>query len=309
MSTFGELLKTDRERLQLSQEQLAERLGVSQQAVANWENGTSHPRKDRRALLLEILGPNSELTKNPPRYDFIPVEDQAPVTRTLPDFTIGTLKGAVNVEVKTTGIISRAMVGSPSVDFDAIGTEPRPYLFSLRRNFLEKLRAELPEPLRKNVDQNIGFGQRVRTYEYVSTGVIARAMQMPGNPDLLVGRAARHVIHLGMASRRHDMGHEPSATNVLFILSEEPEVVLKKRIDSLTFDANQLGVAISVAPTAVQVASAIVALEELYANQVREFNGWMHDMHQAAMAADDPSGDIFPAEPDLESDPPEKGSW
>ncbi len=72
MSTFGATLKRDRERLGISQDELAKRVGVSQQAVANWESGDSHPRKDRRERLLEVLGPNSELATNPPRFDFVP---------------------------------------------------------------------------------------------------------------------------------------------------------------------------------------------------------------------------------------------
>ena len=41
--TFGEKLKELRQRKKISQEQLAEKLYVSRQAVTKWENGTGMP--------------------------------------------------------------------------------------------------------------------------------------------------------------------------------------------------------------------------------------------------------------------------
>ena len=40
--TLGEMLKETRKQASLSQEQLAEKLGVSRSAVAKWETGVSH---------------------------------------------------------------------------------------------------------------------------------------------------------------------------------------------------------------------------------------------------------------------------
>lgn len=40
--TLPEKLKTTRRQAGLSQEQLAEKLGVSRQAVTKWETGVSH---------------------------------------------------------------------------------------------------------------------------------------------------------------------------------------------------------------------------------------------------------------------------
>lgn len=44
-----------RQKQGLSQQQLADKLGVSQQAVAQWENGERKPRTEKLQLLAEIL--------------------------------------------------------------------------------------------------------------------------------------------------------------------------------------------------------------------------------------------------------------
>lgn len=53
--TFGEQIKAARESRHLSQEELAEQLGVSRQAVSKWENGTSLPHGVNRETLVQLL--------------------------------------------------------------------------------------------------------------------------------------------------------------------------------------------------------------------------------------------------------------
>ena len=53
--TLGEQIRAAREAKNLSQEALAEQLGVSRQAVSKWENGTAAPQGANRAALIEIL--------------------------------------------------------------------------------------------------------------------------------------------------------------------------------------------------------------------------------------------------------------
>lgn len=40
----------------MSQTELSEKIGVSQQAVANWESGKASPRADKLPKLAEVLG-------------------------------------------------------------------------------------------------------------------------------------------------------------------------------------------------------------------------------------------------------------
>lgn len=59
--TLGEQIRRARENNNLSQEELAEQLGVSRQAVSKWENDTSVPQGINRELLSKILELELEL--------------------------------------------------------------------------------------------------------------------------------------------------------------------------------------------------------------------------------------------------------
>ena len=54
-NTFGANLSILRKRAGLSQEALAEQLGVSRQAVSNWERNLSEPDVNTINLLSELL--------------------------------------------------------------------------------------------------------------------------------------------------------------------------------------------------------------------------------------------------------------
>ena len=53
---LGEKIKTLRKKSNLSQEQLAEKLNVSRQAVSKWESNTAYPDISNLILLREIFG-------------------------------------------------------------------------------------------------------------------------------------------------------------------------------------------------------------------------------------------------------------
>ena len=52
--TLGEALKENRLRCQMTQEFVAETLGVSRQAVSKWENGTSDPNTSNLLALAKL---------------------------------------------------------------------------------------------------------------------------------------------------------------------------------------------------------------------------------------------------------------
>ena len=52
---FGTNLQNLRKKHDLSQEQLAEKLEVSRQAVSKWENGSSYPEMDKLIILSELF--------------------------------------------------------------------------------------------------------------------------------------------------------------------------------------------------------------------------------------------------------------
>lgn len=65
MSDVGDRIRSARESLNLSQEDLAERVGVSKRTVGNWERGASDPRhalgKIERELGITLRGRNNAM--------------------------------------------------------------------------------------------------------------------------------------------------------------------------------------------------------------------------------------------------------
>ena len=54
--SLGEVLKENRSRSRMTQEYVAEMLGVSRQAVSKWENGTSDPSTSNLLALGKLYG-------------------------------------------------------------------------------------------------------------------------------------------------------------------------------------------------------------------------------------------------------------
>lgn len=63
--TLGETLKEHRENCKMTQEFVAEHLGVSRQAVSKWETGASDPSTANLIALAKLFGVNAaDLLKN-----------------------------------------------------------------------------------------------------------------------------------------------------------------------------------------------------------------------------------------------------
>ena len=58
--TLGETLKEERLRCQMTQEFVAESLGVSRQAVSKWESGASDPSTSNLMALAKLYGISAE---------------------------------------------------------------------------------------------------------------------------------------------------------------------------------------------------------------------------------------------------------
>ena len=58
--TLGEALKTHRTACHMTQEFVAEHLGVSRQAVSKWENGTSYPSTSNLLALAKLYSISPE---------------------------------------------------------------------------------------------------------------------------------------------------------------------------------------------------------------------------------------------------------
>ena len=78
--TLGERIRCYRGRKGLSQEALAEQVGVSRQAVSKWEAGAAAPELDKLVALARVFG----VTTDQLLTEEIPAEEVPPVRETPP---------------------------------------------------------------------------------------------------------------------------------------------------------------------------------------------------------------------------------
>lgn len=228
MPTFGEILRHDREKLQLSQEQLAKMLDVSQQAVANWEAGAAHPRRDRRARLLQILGSNSELARNPPRTDFLPTIERASppvIAKPTPPLTRDEAVARwEDSQRRIMGLIERAQVEHAD------------------------LRDALPERLRQHLNGKIAVGAAARGLDYLSPRLAVEIKRMPGNKFFTWQQFAPPMLHLAVA-RNMAQAVESKREFLLIVVNDTGATPSAQTMQRVMFDAGVLGIAVHQVPS------------------------------------------------------------
>jgi len=70
-STFAKALRSERKRMELTQAQLADRIGTSQQNIAGMEKGLSLPRPDLHDRMVDLFGSDSVIAALPPKRDLL----------------------------------------------------------------------------------------------------------------------------------------------------------------------------------------------------------------------------------------------
>ncbi len=74
-TTFAKALRAERRRMELTQGELADKIGTSQQNVAAWEASKSLPRPELHDALVGVFGKHSVIAALPPRGE-IPGGDE-----------------------------------------------------------------------------------------------------------------------------------------------------------------------------------------------------------------------------------------
>jgi transcriptional regulator with XRE-family HTH domain len=228
MPTFGELLKQDRERMKLSQEQLAKMLDVSQQAVANWEAGTSHPRRDRRARLLQILGPDSALVKTPPRHEFVPA---------------GPTPSPEDAASKFESARSRVEAAMARYEADR-----------------EEFRSALPERLQQYIERDIGIGAATRRLDYLSQRLGVEIKRLPANRFFTWQNFAPAMLHLAVV-RGITQATEPRREYLLIVVNDLGVDIRPQSMQRVMFDAGVLGITIQQVPSMTAAGHLIDQIE------------------------------------------------
>ncbi|MBQ4370885.1 MAG: helix-turn-helix transcriptional regulator [Firmicutes bacterium] len=118
--SFGENLQTVRKKNQLSQEGLAEMLGVSRQAVSKWELGEGYPEVDKLVILSKKL--NISL-------DSLLVGEDAPIASEN-----GKASGMIRILSPNEGVIVSASKVTRSQQFKGLRNSPKYALFATDGN-------------------------------------------------------------------------------------------------------------------------------------------------------------------------------
>lgn len=95
---FAAQIRAARERLGLTQAQVAEKVGVARETVGNWETGQTDP-KNKRARLLDVLGLSTPM-----------VEEEAPAVAELTNTLREAFEGLEPAEQEELAALAKAEV-------------------------------------------------------------------------------------------------------------------------------------------------------------------------------------------------------
>lgn len=134
--TLAEKILYCRKRTGLSQEALAERLGVSRQAISKWETGEAMPEVTKLAALAKVFGVTADWLISDEEPVQHATEKIPPQTRTsdwtdnLPKelgrlirrygWLFGVYIAAIGAGITLIGVLAKAMVKSMFVGFDTL---------------------------------------------------------------------------------------------------------------------------------------------------------------------------------------------
>ena len=123
-----------RKRMGLSQEELAERLGVTRQAVSKWEMGTSQPELDTVVLLAKTFGISiDELLAED---DSQPAEDAAEKAAHKQDW-LDRLPGFINKIVRRYGWMAGVYIAATGTGMFGLGALARYISRKMTENFID----------------------------------------------------------------------------------------------------------------------------------------------------------------------------
>ena len=211
--SFHDALFAERERVGLTQTQLANALGTSQQNVASWESGRSVPRARTLARLVEYFGPNS------------------PIARLAPK---GRLEPSVPVRLVSTS------PGEPDVVQDlrtiwrnTAGDNPTRHPPDLRKHLAERLQGFVEHPIR--------LGNRTARADYWSPALGLEFFQVSANsPPLSILQRARAAMQQLLVWNRIDPGSRKLA--LVIVVEDAASILQGSLLERMTTESSVLGI-------------------------------------------------------------------
>lgn len=181
ITTFGKALRAERERMGLTQKELADRVGTVQQSVGGWEAGRSLPRPEMFDKLVEVFGPHSPVAALPPRGQIVQRAKYGPspmrpfkeinesrIKRELDARLARAVEEPVRVYPHQEAAIDGLMSGPVVQSLDSRFANARRATAIRRAHLRDTLRDLLPEELHRHMEARIPAHHLQARADYIS---------------------------------------------------------------------------------------------------------------------------------------------
>ena len=198
MNLSGKILYC-RKKAGLSQEALAEKLGVSRQSVSKWETGEAVPELPKLVLLAKAFGVTTDwlLSESEPEPE-TPPEPEAPPTSTaeaVPESNwVESVPGVIGRLIRRYGWLYGVYTALGGLAFIVIGAIARGVSLSMERSFLGAMNSVSPPFGGSGFDSGLsGFGSSATVWYDSAGNVISSPFGSSGastgftNPVAIVG--------------------------------------------------------------------------------------------------------------------------
>jgi transcriptional regulator with XRE-family HTH domain len=244
VTTFGKVLRQERNRKGMNQTQLGELVGTTQQNIGHWEAGRTMPKQESYEKLLEIFGDDSPLSYLPPR-DEIRLEAKA----------IAQASSKAVLDVKP----STAALYPPEVKFATAATAA-----SRRANLLSSLEDDLPPHLRSYLDKPLEYMGFTYFADYISPALCVKVYTPQDERNVLISARLGMQTMLMLKAALNDVEPGKERTYLLCIVSVQSASRWVggawKRIDT---EAEALGLTPCFSSDLHGIAAVITHIEEV----------------------------------------------
>lgn len=241
VTTFGKVLKQERERLGLTQTQLAERMKTTQQNIGHWESGRSLPKHDAYEKLLEVFGTDSLLSHLPPRGQI----------------NVGPAGGFTKTRELMVDVVSP---DGTSAKIEAVQAWADGATAAQRNQRMEvEVTEALPAHLRHNVERKIDLHGITYRPDYLSDKVCAEVRYVTGNRVDVVSRTGMQQLLL-FKNILTAQGKAPAQTLLILVAGDMMQVVSNAAL-KMHAEARALGVDLVYCNTPQAAASTIAQCE------------------------------------------------
>lgn len=252
-TTFGAALKSERERMGLTQTELATRISTSQQNIAGWEKGRALPRQELFEKLVAHFGKDSPLAALPPRGTLPSLWRHATITTTdFSDEELPSFSGR-QAEPESAPAASRVRFSRPRPPEDT----PVAQWLLPRTGHNERLRSALPEHLQANVEVEVAPRYRA---DYWSEKL---GLELKVTAETLLLRVARDGMQhlLALRAKAERAGAKPPAHLVVTIVVPQFTGAAARQLPRAVEEADLLGVELLMCSGVEEAAAAIVGYE------------------------------------------------